>query len=680
MEEEIVYNSNLQNQVEQIKQQQISEEESALLIDLVKQIHFISSENPLAREKGQIQFEQTFNVVFENPILQDCLKQIFAAAQRQLDQNLWQEQMSGLYVIRIEVQRYDCTHERYQEIYNLSTKYLDNQENRIREIASDVLASIGAKDKDCFSLLRSHICNYLNQTFEAVILPQISHGINEVQEEESKDSHSNQHHSHQVQVYKDTEICQWQTKNCYFLESYIQCLKKAFLLMQQKNEGNDLIDKEIMEVTLKASLHVHKHIREASVGLAQVFSQIMKEEDFKLNAQDLCIIIGRGLGDSFTQVRHQAVKAVKDFFKKCEEFKIKDSFTPQLIYKFCFNIHHPAEGLKAFTRLSWMEIFPVGGRDLVAQNALATTQYYILQSYSRNHEIRQAACICLQEMISKVMDTNEQSKQVVRSLHKDILEALLNCSHFEPNSCVREESLKCISKLLDQMGDLLSDEERNKIAEVSQFHLADQSNQVKQNAAMVLGSLFKQKQNEEEKKAYIEEIKDRIKNVNKIDVQPSAPVNSGQETYAHPSQQQISIAKNRFVSEYFEGLVALVKELAYAIGKDKSQITQNFCDLINYNMRNLNFEKNENIKENIWVMYSEILTKTLNKKNTKDLIEDLLDPVFKDFKHEKVNVRNAAQNLIRDLAKFIGPNILKGRIEMKGDLGYMSEYDKLNLV
>lgn len=97
-------------------------------------------------------------------------------------------------------------------------------------------------------------------------------------------------------------------------------------------------------------------------------------------------------------------------------------------------------------------------------------------------------------------------------------------------------------------------------------------------------------------------------------------------------------------------------------------------------MRNLNFDKNENIKENIWTMYSEILTKTMNKKNVKDLIEELLDPVFKDFNNEKINVRNSAKSLIRELAKFIGPNILKGRIEMKGDIDYISEYDKLSLI
>lgn len=79
-------------------------------------------------------------------------------------------------------------------------------------------------------------------------------------------------------------------------------------------------------------------------------------------------------------------------------------------------------------------------------------------------------------------------------------------------------------------------------------------------------------------------------------------------------------------------------------------------------------------------MLSEILCKTMNKKNVKDLIEDILDPVFRDFHHEKHNLSLAAKELVRDLAKFIGPNILKGRIEMHGDISQLEEFLKLSLL
>ena len=77
----------------------------------------------------------------------------------------------------------------------------------------------------------------------------------------------------------------------------------------------------------------------------------------------------------------------------------------------------------------------------------------------------------------------------------------------------------------------------------------------------------------------------------------------------------------------------MTKETAYIIGKEpnNNETIPKLCGLITYNLRNIPFDKNENIKENIWRLYAEIITKTLPKKTAKELIEDVLDPVFKDF-------------------------------------------------
>lgn len=46
-------------------------------------------------------------------------------------------------------------------------------------------------------------------------------------------------------------------------------------------------------------------------------------------------------------------------------------------------------------------------------------------------------------------------------------------------------------------------------------------------------------------------------------------------------------------------------------------------------MKIINFEKNENIKDNIWFIIKDTLL-LINKKNVKNIIEFCLDPVFKD--------------------------------------------------
>jgi len=71
------------------------------------------------------------------------------------------------------------------------------------------------------------------------------------------------------------------------------------------------------------------------------------------------------------------------------------------------------------------------------------------------------------------MGTSEKSKQDVRSLAGEIVSAVLNCSEYEEIALVREESFKCMVRLLEACGDLVDEDARWRIKDACSGHLWD---------------------------------------------------------------------------------------------------------------------------------------------------------------------------------------------------------------
>ncbi len=58
---------------------------------------------------------------------------------------------------------------------------------------------------------------------------------------------------------------------------------------------------------------------------------------------------------------------------------------------------------------------------------------------------------------------------------------------------------------------------------------------------------------------------------------------------------------------------------------------EKYCQEIVENMRSFDFERNENIKDNLYRILFSIM-QLMNKKNSKNIIEPVLPIVFKDTK------------------------------------------------
>lgn len=76
-------------------------------------------------------------------------------------------------------------------------------------------------------------------------------------------------------------------------------------------------------------------------------------------------------------------------------------------------------------------------------------------------------------------------------------------------------------------------------------------------------------------------------------------------------------------------------------------------------MYTIDFNKNENIKENIYKMLSEIISQTMHKENATNLVKSLINLIFQDVIHSKNVIVSAAKKFITQLSLFVGPTVFK---------------------
>jgi hypothetical protein len=59
-----------------------------------------------------------------------------------------------------------------------------------------------------------------------------------------------------------------------------------------------------------------------------------------------------------------------------------------------------------------------------------------------------------------------------------------------------------------------------------------------------------------------------------------------------------------------------------------------------------------------------VVAKGLGKRNFKTYLEAFMDPIFHSLTSENALTSTAAVECVQELAKFLGPSILRGRVEL----------------
>lgn len=198
---------------------------------------------------------------------------------------------------------------------------------------------------------------------------------------------------------KSTEADSWKLVE-YGLRLYNSILIASAEILHK----NRLITPDILNQVIIQPLSAdNKYLREVTFLIIESLCNGLTADDL-LSSLYINIIIdslSKGLSDEYTQVRYTASYAVRAFYVKIGSEK-GEVFYPILLPKMCFNRYHPAEGISICSQKTWKIVVGTNGRNLISKYIKEVFDYYLVQIKSLNPAIRETACLCINELYSKI--------------------------------------------------------------------------------------------------------------------------------------------------------------------------------------------------------------------------------------------------------------------------------------
>lgn len=447
------------------------------------------------------------------------------------------------------------------------------------------------------------------------------------------------------------------------LESALKCLIGCMNGLKTGFESE--VDDNFWEALSKSIEHPNRYIRESGQYLLKDLCESSSQDFIASVSHKLVPIIASGLEDSMCQVRYAASQAVRSYLIKSGE-RARE-FEAVLLPRMCINRYYVAEGVKIYSHDTWKLYCGDQGRMKIANLCEAVVEFYIDQASAESHAVREAACMCIAELVSKVAEMAGQRLEVLVPL---LISALLECFRDE-SWAVRDRACVATSEVVSAFPDI-SARYLPELKELWFAHLADNVISVRKNTAWALATAAKIYKSRPEN--FIPEISSYLhSNFSKLrgqrefeqtHTQPPQPTNDSAYSCENLSPELQSFdhgfARERFPWEITNGCIYLISE----IGTFEAELSASFMREIG-DLALLNeYKSAHHFREYLWKEIPS-LAKNLGKQVFKQDLEYLLDPMFRDTSSKSENLRATSEECIRELSKLIGPSIFKGRVEMK---------------
>ncbi|CAH1792996.1 unnamed protein product [Owenia fusiformis] len=473
---------------------------------------------------------------------------------------------------------------------------------------------------------------------------------------------------------------------------------------------NPYIDQTLLDLIFAALTHTNRFVRETGYyvcatlvgcGLSQdgeVAVPLDEGNTILSYGHQFAEHLGNGLADNWSQVRLAASVATRKFCQSLGNDQIRSAFYPILIPRMCLNRYYVAEGVRIYSQDTWKKVAGMGGAKLVETYITETVEFYISQTEADNHAVREAACACIAELGTKI------DKDVVRPFVPGLLDALLVC--FKDDSWpVRDASCIACGNFLR----CFAEESKGSLDALFPLffeNLQDNIPSVRQGAANALANVILA-YGDEVIPMIVAKIKEGLAGIAKQpeNAEKYSGLEKGPATYGvvkrardndmdtHSNQPMYSCGSlapkmgrgggcmdHQFKRpsepwETADGCVHLVAEMAPLkdLASRVSELLPDVAHAATYHQ----YAQHVNFLETICKQLPNI-ARGLGKRPFKAHIELFLEPIFYSISCDNALTSSAAVNCLSQLSAYIGPGIMRGRVEQYNPR-YLEQLDSLNI-
>ncbi|XP_071081412.1 uncharacterized protein [Haliotis cracherodii] len=490
------------------------------------------------------------------------------------------------------------------------------------------------------------------------------------------------------QIFHDT--AGWKS-----LETWMKCLQAAI-------EGcgpsfNSFVDQELLDLIFAALVHTNRFVRETGYyvcsSLVDSGPKETKEDEGQVednaiyrHGDQFSEYLGKGLADNWSQVRLASSVATRKFLMNLSAEEAREKYYSCLLPRMCLNRYYVAEGVRIYSQETWKLITHGVGKSLVEKYIKNVVEFYIAQTEADNHAVREAACACIAELGSKV------EKTLVSPNIPQLLAALVVC--FNDDSWpVRDAACVACGNFVK----CFPEESRGTMPELYPLffsNLEDNIPSVRQGAALALAHVV-QAYGEESLSVILPKLRAGLEGVEHqaACVEKYGGLDKGPATYGvvkhlrdndmelHTDQQMYSCGSlapkmgrgsrgggcmdHKFRKppepwEMADGCVHLLAELSPQ--QPHHQKLAELLPVMSQTADRHHYTQHVAFLETVCKQIPNI-AKGLGKRAFKPHLEQFMDSLFYSLSCDNILTSTAASQCLSQLSAFLGPSILRGRVE-----------------
>nr|XP_026694367.1 uncharacterized protein LOC113475084 [Ciona intestinalis] len=652
----------------------------------------LQSKQRLERDKGIVELKVRLAKEDTEKVSVDLVDRFFNQLSSINDFTPWEVTHGCLLGVKLVVQKYAgagvkngfITEEKVESLRLIAIGCLQHPEVRVRGQAGEFLGSLcSLRGSDIYKLSSVALLRLLEEDIER-----------HMNDTDSLSSFSSSPGSDAGSIFH--ESAGWR-----HLETTMKCLQS---MVEGCGRGFvPFITQNLLDLLFSALGHTNRFVRETGFNVFAAIVHCSQTETDSNNTlqkygSQFCKHLSKGLSDNWSQVRLASSVATRNFLTSIEDKTKYKEYFPDLLPRLCLNRYYIADGVRIYTQETWAIISGGHGKDLVEDNIEHVVSYYVSSTKAENHAVREAACACISELAVKIR------QEAVKKFVPELLAALLEC--FKDDSWpVRDAAcIACGNFVLSYPDESLPIQ--SSLYDLFWGNLQDPIASVRQGAALALAKFVK---------AYGDSVLSKVVEDLKLGLQGISKQAESSENFSGLDKKpaQFGVVKNLHTGsdrdkkhtdqvmyscgslapkmgrgsrggcsdchfqrpsepwERSDGCLYFITELASDFADVSTKLIPDIVKALSYKHFPQHIVFVETLCRQLPVLASRI-----GKKPFKQHIEIFLDSIFYAASSDVQLTSAAGEECLIKLSKFIGANILRGRVENHNS-HFLSQYDRI---